>query len=352
MDSDSGDVLEHSGTACALQPSSLQQSNLQLPTHSDQLQEVLKHAEDVATQKIFPTDDETIHFTISRESWLELREDPNFDRCIEYKAFRASFDSSRSLVTITGPASERHHAIVRLLADVAHVTLVDKTPIRWYPVISHRFTGEYEDSLRQPDFSISWDESLFYERVHTVVEIGVSQSLEELRALIPLHMKGNPETQRVILIKLAETPKFQCPESIDIDIAQEFRRDRATGVIWFGNAKVIGETRISWELWERDAAGVPQSTFHETFAFGEMPSRNLPFLTISEGIYGDTEIRGEVNASITPQMIQQLWRENWPLASWGDASVRLFDLIGESRLREAMREARDKGLADELNVLC
>ncbi|OAP54106.1 hypothetical protein AYL99_11641 [Fonsecaea erecta] len=346
------DSLSVSGnTACAPQPSSPQQSNLQPSTHPDQLQELLKLAEDVATYKLRLTaDDEPIKFSISRESWLKLQEDSNFDLCTGRKLFRFFFDSSRYLVTIMPPPCSRHDAMVYFLQRVPFETssdlmstLMSKIWIQGAPA-SLISTGEYESSVKQPDLCIDWEKNMLDRRRHTIVEVGKTQTLQDLRYLARFYLNNDANIQRVILIDITETPPFQSPKSIDI--SQGFQEDEETGVVWFGNAKIIGQTKILWEVWERDSTGVPQSTFEETFAFGKVPLRDLPFFTIPEGgVYCDTTIRREVDVPIKPEMIQKFWTKYWGSACWVDVHRRMFGLLGEQRLKEALEEARARHLA-------
>ncbi|OAP53841.1 hypothetical protein AYL99_11964 [Fonsecaea erecta] len=336
MDSSSSDTLEYSGTACALQPSPPQQSNfqpppnqsrLQPPTHSDQLQEVLDLAEAVATDKLHLTpDDEPIKFTISRESWLKLQEDPNFDLYTERKLFRVFFDSSRCLVTIMPPPSFRHQAFVGFLTELAYKAKFAMTPTLAAKILinSNSAIPVDQSSQKQPDFHIDWIKSQDDSRTHTIVEVGVSQTLKDLRNLVPLYMDGDLNIQRVILIKFTEKPTFTCPKSIQD--SQVFRIDEITGAIWCGNVKIIGETEVLWEIWERDTTGIAEMTFQETFAFGQIPSRKLPFLMISKGIYGDKTLRRGVDSPIEPQMMKRFWKDYWHIACWEDTDRRVLPL--------------------------
>ncbi|OAP53955.1 hypothetical protein AYL99_11835 [Fonsecaea erecta] len=321
-----------SNTSCAPQSSSPQQSNLQpLPTHSDQLQEVLKLAEDVVSHKLrFTPDDEPIKFTISRESWLKLQEDSNFDLCIERKLFRDFFDSSLSLITIMSPPSYRHQTVLKFLTQLAGdtrsnliSTLASKISVKQGSAI-RMVTGDYVSAQKIPDLFIRWRKSMGDNRIHTIIEVGQTQSLSDLRRLAPFYLNNNADIQRVILIKMTETPTFKSP--VSTEVSQEFRRDETTGVIWCGTAKVIGTPKILWEVWERDTTGVPESIFQETFAFGEIPSRNLPFLKISKGTYGDTAIRREIDISIKPQKMKEFWTNYWVDESWEDAYERVYPL--------------------------
>ncbi|OAP55603.1 hypothetical protein AYL99_09754 [Fonsecaea erecta] len=354
------DSLSVSGNiACAPQPLSPQQSNLQPPpsqsrleppAHSDQLQEVLNLAKDVATDKLHLTpDDEPIKFTISQESWLELQEDSNFELCTERKSFRVFFDSSCRRLTIMPPPSHMHQSFIRLLTGLAYQAKSDMTPTL-APEISidagtaiSIHTGEHMSSEKEPDLVVEWTKDLYDIGDHTIVEVGNTQPLNDLRYLARFYMNGDTHTQRVILIDITETPRYQSPKSIDT--SQEFRRDERTGEIWFGNVKVVGETKILWEVWERDTSGVPQPIFQEVFAFGEMPSRNLPFLTIpGGGGYGDAATWRGVNTSVTPQMVKNFWMKDWARSTCKDARRRMLPLLGKQRLEEAWEEFRARNL--------
>ncbi|OAP54074.1 hypothetical protein AYL99_11608 [Fonsecaea erecta] len=318
-----------SASASTLQPSP--------PTLCDQVLELREITQDVAMDEVrLMPDDDPMMFSICPKSWWEMIQDGKLEQCIARQLFRVSYDSSRRLVTIMPPLSARHQSFVFLLMELAYKTELSIPPAL---ACSMRMdtgsavwtvTEGNESSLKVPDLLIRWAKNINDVRAHTIVEM--SESLEDHQYLAPFYLNGNADIQRVILINMVETPRFEPPESVDI--YQEFRRDEKTGVIWFGNVKVVGETKMSWEVWERDIAGVPQPTFQEAFAFGETPSRNLPFLTIREGVYGDaaTMALGGVDSSVTPQMIKNFWTEHWPCSSWTDARSRMLPLLGDYRL--------------------
>ncbi|OQV11053.1 hypothetical protein CLAIMM_14957 isoform 2 [Cladophialophora immunda] len=324
-------VSDGGGGTGAQHPPSL--SSLPPPTEPDQLQEALKFAEDFASGKLrLRVDSDPIEFTISRESWFKLQQDSHFDLCTECKSFRFAYDSSRSLLTIMPPPSTRHDAVVEFLSDLAQEAKFNlmspaksKMSITWNRHVRD-FEKEYESSQKQPDLSIKWYENDPVGQLHTVVEVGVSQSLQSLRALVPLYLQGKPEVQRVILVKIKETPVFRSSTQPSTDTSltpdsKELRRDEATGVIWFGDVKVVGETQMLWEVWGRNIDGDPHKIFEETMTYGAVPSRDLPFFTIPEGgTQGDPEV------TVGREEMEEFWGVRWFRGSWADASRRAQNL--------------------------
>ncbi|OAP54040.1 hypothetical protein AYL99_11800 [Fonsecaea erecta] len=104
-------------------------------------------------------------------------------------------------------------------------------------------TGDYVSAQKIPDLFIRWTKSMGDNRIHTIIEVGQTQSLPELRRLAPFYLNNNADVQRVVLIKMTETPTFKSP--VSTEVSQEFRRDETTGVIWCGTAKVIRGTSQS-----------------------------------------------------------------------------------------------------------
>ncbi|OAP53846.1 hypothetical protein AYL99_11969 [Fonsecaea erecta] len=209
MDSPSDTTEQPSPPGESLGSSSVSDSHT--TTHSDQLEELLKFVEDVALGRLrLSRDDEPIEFTISTDSWFELQYDSNFDLCAQKKFFRTSFDSSRSLVTVIPPPSDRHEAVVGFFSDLAVRTdrnliytrnsMLQVRCTRSIP----EFVGDYTFSEKVPDLTIQWDEGTDASRIDTVLEVGVSQSLNNLRTLVPKYLKGTTYIQRVILIKMKE----------------------------------------------------------------------------------------------------------------------------------------------------
>ncbi|OAP53965.1 hypothetical protein AYL99_11845 [Fonsecaea erecta] len=336
-----GDTVATSASASLPQPSE--------PTHPDQLHELMKFAEAVATDKLRLTpDDEPVEFTIFPKSWDWLEDDLNFELYIEGKLFRYFYERSRHCITIIPYRSHRHQSFVRFLMELAYKTkksftslLADTSTrgdrIRIEPDAAVCTVLGHPDE-KVADLSIQWAKGTHKIIDHTIVEASDTQSLDDLRYLARFYLYGHHQIQRVVLIAIAETPRFESPNSVDA--SQEFRTDESTGVIWFGNVKAIGEMKITWEVWERDTAGAPQPTFQEVFAFGEIPSRDLPFLKVRGGPHGNASTWEYVNASVTPQMIKDFWMKDWPRSIWEDARRRMLPLLGEQRLEEAWEEFR------------
>ncbi|OAP53974.1 hypothetical protein AYL99_11854 [Fonsecaea erecta] len=345
------------------------------PTGEDQFRHLLTFAQDVAANRMtLKPDHLPLTFDIHRESWVKLwsEEEGIFLTCVEARWFRYFYDSSRSLLTILPPLSYRHQAICTLLMRLAYdaksklaSTFENETSImRGEGILEDKMsimcssgaqmsTGVYAESEKQPDILIQWHKSVIGVHAHTIVEIGLSQSLDDLQDLARFWLNGDTHIQRVVLIDIIETPKFDLHtkasqiENLPCfkDPTQKFQRDESTGAISFAGFTAVGESMIIWEAWERDATGVPQSTFHEAFSFGEIPSKDLPFFTIARNVYGDRTTWRGMDTSVTPELIQKFWREEWVRASWTDACERMHPFVGVQRANEIWWEARARDFA-------
>ncbi|OAP53964.1 hypothetical protein AYL99_11844 [Fonsecaea erecta] len=174
MDLSIGEELGYGSTAYARQsPSTLQPS-----TGPDQLQEVLKLAEDVATYKRdFTADNGPLVFTISIRSWLILQRSSNFLLCTARNLFHASFNPSRSVVTIIPPPEYSHETGVHFLRrgifktrSNLMSTLKAKTK-KWLQGglgIKHLFK-KYKSAKERRDFLRRWRMSRDeHEGIHTM----------------------------------------------------------------------------------------------------------------------------------------------------------------------------------------
>ncbi|OAP53975.1 hypothetical protein AYL99_11855 [Fonsecaea erecta] len=262
------------------------QSHLAPADRFDQYKYVLMFADAVAKGRGRMTPDHPeLRCDIYPESWIKLwkEEGSKFALCAEKRLFRFFYHKQRSLLTILPPQSHRHHAICALLMRLAYETkstltstlademsilpgagiLEDKTSIMWGAAVRMN-KNDYEPSVKQPDILIQWHQhqNVSDTKFHTVVEIGLCQPLDELQSIARLYFIAHTDIQRVVLIDIIETPQYELHkkekfEDIGcfIDVTQKLRRDESTGVIWFGQTKIVGESMIIWEVWERDGPG-------------------------------------------------------------------------------------------------
>src|ERR1700754_4899130 len=64
------------------------------------------------------------------------------------------------------------------------------------------FQGEWEESRMEPDLGISWIEDDGGDELHTVVEVGVSQSRQSLLDLRDLYLNGISKVSRFVFVNI------------------------------------------------------------------------------------------------------------------------------------------------------
>lgn len=82
---------------------------------------------------------------------------------------------------------------------------------------NHEFKGEWKGSLKQPDFAVIWEDDLEKFIIHTVVEVGCSQTRKSLLASRDAYLKGIPSISRFISVNVIEDPEYAAPRNIDVD---------------------------------------------------------------------------------------------------------------------------------------
>ncbi|OAP63838.1 hypothetical protein AYL99_03065 [Fonsecaea erecta] len=280
-----------------------------------QVQAVLKVIQENVSG-IHPRTEEPFELTLSRQAWLELQRNPDFDLCIEQKQFPVSYDSSTAVLTIMPPPLFMHRAILGFLSEVGSGARSKSNEKAQMSIVQNlyvdNFEGPYASSAKQPDLVINWGKDLH--QPHTVVEVGKSQSLECLRGLVPLYLTGNPTIQRVVLVKIMETPAYASSSRLPIHVtsAQDLRRDEVTGAIFYGDIQLVGEVKFRWEVWER-VNGQPTTTFEEEFGYGELPCRPLPIFKIDAA---------GMEATVQPAAMKDFWDCTWNPATLMDAVRR------------------------------
>lgn len=122
------------------------------------------------------------------------------------------------------------------------------------------FIGQYATSRREPDLSIGWlgdDQDDVSFKTQTVVEIGVSQTDESLREARDLYLWGTQNIQRVILVRVKETPKYSSATLRDIDLdrweegAFAYTTISHAGPVNCQNNQYVRALKVVWEGWER-----------------------------------------------------------------------------------------------------
>ena len=100
------------------------------------------------------------------------------------------------------------------------------------------FKDKWNGSFRKPDFVIAWKKDGGGTDVHTIIEVGSSQSNNQLREVMRLYLEGLPQISRVILIDIIEAPKYVQPKNFNIDELKnvkntEFQVDSEQGPVCY-----------------------------------------------------------------------------------------------------------------------
>lgn len=137
------------------------------------------------------------------------------------------------------------------------------------PQLVGAFGGAYEGSKKEPDVLFKYRQQNRYVSYSAVVEVGMSETYEELIEDVKMWIEGNHDIRTAILIKVEEDPRYLSPTSkLDDDqiVALDFPyyRDlnpsmvvledphdtfgplQLNGLIW------VGKTSVFLEVWKRD----------------------------------------------------------------------------------------------------
>ena len=131
------------------------------------------------------------------------------------------------------------------------------------------FAGAYEGSKKEPDVLFKYtgqDHNVLYT---AVVEIGFTETYEELIDDVKLWLEGNRDMRTVILIKVEENPRYYSPtgklEDDEVeDLGFPDPRDLGTSIVTlkdpndsFGPLQInnlvwVGKMGVFLEIWKRD----------------------------------------------------------------------------------------------------
>ena len=178
---------------------------------------------------------------------------------------RIAYDASRSVLTIFPMPSPIHGGLqawaygAAVLSTNALPHAVRKNCFLEAASDINGFEGDYQGSTKIPDISISWKDDDGWCKRHTVVEIGLSQTVESLYEARDLYLTGTRDIQRVVRVKVNETPKFDLAQLMNIDserledhLRDDCKLDSYKGPMHCQNIPYVGALEISWEVWERD----------------------------------------------------------------------------------------------------
>ena len=130
------------------------------------------------------------------------------------------------------------------------------------------FTGAYEGSKKEPDLLFKYkgqDHNVLYT---AVVEIGFTETYEELIDDIKLWIEGNRDIRTVILIKVEENPQYHSltskledevedlgfPDPSDLDTSMVILKDpnNSFGPLQINNLVWVDKMDVFLEIWKRD----------------------------------------------------------------------------------------------------
>jgi hypothetical protein len=84
----------------------------------------------------------------------------------------------------------------------------------------NEFGGQWEPSGKQHDLGMKVRDSAGDYTLKWVLKIGLSETYEKLKDDVRLWLEGSDEVSMVKLIKIHETPRYDCPIPIDQDPEQ------------------------------------------------------------------------------------------------------------------------------------
>ncbi|OAG38283.1 hypothetical protein AYO21_07509 [Fonsecaea monophora] len=263
-------------------------------------------------------------FIVPESSFALLLEDSEFESLS--RGFRISYNSHKSVLTLSPTPGRRHGRIIGWLGDVAKEKL-DSAVRHKLCIIRGEdidFEGEWEGSHKEPDLGIAWIEDVGGTALHTVVEVGVSRSRQSLLNLRDLYLKGTSDVSRLILVDLVTDPEYTSP--VDLDIRElwaidraDFQLDSDLGPLWYKGVEWVGKSTLVWEVWERnlDHGGEPTQIFSATIEAGDCETR-LPFFEIPA-----TTATGIEAVTIGPADLRVIWQHWWKHAIIDEALNRM-----------------------------
>ncbi len=259
---------------------------------------------------------------------------------------KISYDARKSILTIFPMSGQRHGYILDWLHKVAVSASLTLDPWICRRVFFinntkfYQFEGEWDGSLKFPDFTVAWRNDVDGPDLHTVVEVGCSQSRDSLLEVRDAYLRGMPSLSRFICINIIETPEYVSPKNIDIDELREVKikaiqSDSDKGSAWYKGIQWVGETTISWEVWERDpTSGEPVQVFEATVDPNDSEGR-LPFFEIPRIMALGVEA-----VTVKPADIHDFWQ----MAIKEEAKLRIWEYVAdvEKRRKSAADIAEQK----------
>ena len=191
-----------------------------------------------------------------------------------------SYNAATSTLIIQCMSSPVHESVVSLFNKRIHAAQL-KLPrdversIRTQTGRDYRgFEDRWEGSKKMPNLAIQVKNAAGNLEVKWVLEIGFSETYNDLVDDIKLWLEGRSEVSTVILIKIKETPRYKCPISLDDDLNQlgipltevdvlssdvictgEYGPATYRGKTWVGQI-----SEVIMEVWKRDINGLAKKS--------------------------------------------------------------------------------------------
>ncbi|KAK6371758.1 uncharacterized protein PV06_08355 [Exophiala oligosperma] len=318
-----------------------------LADETDEIDKVLNCLRDMTTSqsRSFP-DEKPREYQLSKESWFKFSTDPFVESCREEHKFRISYDAYRSVLTVFPMPGAIHRGLqawAQKVAIFSSTTWPPEIRDRHYVQIGADVTcmeeGDYKCSEKDPDIDIAWTDDEGDLDSHTVVEIGVSQTLQSLHHVRDLYLMGNRHIHRVILLKVEETPRFKGARLMDIDfkrweesLRRDYRMSSVQGPLYCQDVLCVGAIKVFCEVWERNprTGQVLQVFGDQIIPFSEDRQLPIPFFRLPP----------EIGTAIEPITIKP--------ADVEDLSRRLLrPMIRQQATKRIMVAADSKRIADQ-----
>ncbi len=287
----------------------------------------------------------TLSFVISTQLYTNIRGRLR----LEY-----SYNARTSILNLFPMPGKRHACIIQWLHRlvITKLSLLIQTKIDVSPGLNWIFfKGKWRGSKKVPDLGIAWVEDVGGHKLHTVVEVGVSQSRESLLDLRDLYLKGDSDVSRFVFINVITTPKYRSPKDFDVDQLQTFQKadfqlESDQGPLWYKGIQWVGKTTLVWEVWERHLEnGEPTQVLQATIDPNNSDTQ-LPFFEIP------TTIATDIDAiTINSMDISELWCCLWKHAIIDEAMFRMMSYMENMNRRQkctaGMVEQKDEAAKKE-----
>lgn len=216
--------------------------------------------------------EEPLSIKMSTKDWIRLSDEfIIFETDEKYPKY--SYNASTSTVIIKCMPSPVHDVTVRTIArgfELATADLSRPIRTRMYIATSQNFQGfrgEFSASSKTPDLAVQFKNDTGGLEVRFILEVGFSETYEELVDDARLWLEGKPEASVVWIVKFEESPRYQCPtcnlddeefEQLGFPEPEEIRDQDFTLTGRYGPVTYKGLTWVApistafLEVWKRD----------------------------------------------------------------------------------------------------